>query len=345
MSPWQMINTVDFFVYDESKKGQALRTKIKDKNFVLRPARTGVGYIGLRIWPNYYEFAVVTLDEPLKSEDRYYFEMYVIISNHSNCYLRSLGASFYSVKPPYNQREGLNEFSPQIEIYSHNGLRAEKEWIKISGVFEAKGGERIVTIGTFATNNRLKFKTRKFSLKKREAYYYIDDVALFKLDKFGFPMIEAPIEQIDSLNNDSVIVEKLPIKENLENIKIDKYYKKINFPIGSSELTYEEYEKIGYVIEYMSQNEDVKLNILGYSGKIDNNDNTEQYKIAQKRAKSVFLFISGNKINRNRLIVNQKITGCYNDLKKQESEVPCNSVELFFSNDEDDNKRLELLSL
>ena len=172
MFPWQMINTVDFFVYDETKQQQILKTKIKDKNFKLRPAHSGKAYVGFRYWPRYSEYIVVELLKPLEAEQQYYFEMYMSISQHSNAYLRSIGCSFYHFKPPYAQKDGIIDFPPQFQVYKRGGLIDTTEWFKVAGVFSAEGGERFMTIGNFTKYNNEKFKRRKFGFGKREAYYY-----------------------------------------------------------------------------------------------------------------------------------------------------------------------------
>jgi len=337
MSPWQMINTIDYFIYDESKKDQAIKSKIKDKNFKLRPARTGKAYVGLRVWPRYSEYLVVELLQPLEADKQYYFEMYICLSNHSNAYLRSIGASFYTFKPPYSQKSGIFDFPPHITIYKHYGLIDTTDWFKVAGVFTAEGGERFMTIGNFSRNNTEKFKRRRFGFGKREAYYYIDDVALYKLDDFGFPLYEAPSS--DTLK--SVAYKHENSNQNKGTFDVEHYYKIIGFPSGSFELTYESYQKLAYVVNYLLSNPLVQIYIIGYAGTNDNSVDDEMVKLAQRRARNVSNFISGNKINKSRIHVNYSVSNCQDPNKSdQQIVIPCNSVEILFSNDTEDMKRV-----
>ncbi len=335
MYPWQMINTVDYFVYDESKKEQELKTKIKDKNFKLRPARTGKAYIGFRYWPRYSEYIIVELLKPLEKEKQYYFEMYMSISQHSNAYLKSVGCSFYPFKAPYTQKTGIIDFPPQFEVYKHTGLIDTTEWFKVAGVFTAEGGERFMTIGNFTKYNHEKFKRRKFGFGKREAYYYVDDVALYKLDDYGFPIYSEPLP--DTLMNDTTISVNDSIDQ--EN-KIESYFKNISFPPGSSELTYEAYQKLGVIVEYLNHNPSVTIWIIGHAGNSDNADETGQIKLSQKRARKIYIFLTGNKINKNRIVLKHSINSCTDQSIDPNSLLPCNSAEILFSDDTGDIRNL-----
>ncbi|MGB3842283.1 MAG: hypothetical protein WBL11_07610, partial [Bacteroidales bacterium] len=186
LKPWKKLNTADYFVYSTSKKIQDVN-KIKfDKNYILRPARTGNAYAGLRFWPkNYNEFLQVKLNKTLEKGKIYYFEVYITPSKYSNCYAKSFGASFYPNAPNYLSPLVLETYRPQIEVRDEKGLKSddpENEWLKISGTFTAMGNELFLTIGNFDLNNRDKFKRKSiFSFGKREAYYYVDDVLLCEI--------------------------------------------------------------------------------------------------------------------------------------------------------------------
>lgn len=336
MQPWQMINTIDYFVYDESKKGQIVRSKIKDKNFKLRPARTGKAYVGLRVWPDYHEFLIVELLQELEANRQYYFEMYIALSPHANSYLRSFGVSFYNFKPPYAQKNSIYDFPPQIRIFQHSGLGNTEDWVKVSGVFTAKGGERFMTIGNFSRNNNDKFKRRKFGLNKREAYYYIDDVALYIMDDRGFPVIEAD-ETVTELQDEVSYYQYDP------NIRreVEDYYRLIHFPTGSSELTYEAYQKLAYIIDFMNRKNDVNILIVGYAGISDSSEPEMQSLIAQRRAWSIAIFITGNKIHKNRLTLSFNTANCSENGQNSGNFIFCNSAEILFYNEPYDSQRIK----
>jgi len=333
MRPWRMINTVDYFVYDEAKADKPLRTKIKDKNFVLRPARTGKAYTGIRYWPRYYEYLIVELSEKLEKDERYYFEMYVVLSEHSNCYLRSLGVSFYSFIPPYSQTSAVREFRPQIEVYRHHGIKPDSAgWVKISDVFTAIGRERFMTIGNFSINNRTRFKKRKLSsFIKREAYYCIDDVALYKLDSLGRPIKEKVRDE------DEIIAENNPIFNLQLTDCVEPYYKQIEFPPSSYELTYESYKKLAHIIGFMNKQTNVKINIVGFASK---EESSNYERLAQRRANSVLIFLTGNRVLKDRikLFYSTSVCDIDDDIK---SDNLCHYAKILFNCDKDDVKAME----
>lgn len=198
--PWLSINIVDFFVYRESKVDQKIRIKparflgfsIFERTIIywydLTPARTGVAYVGMRFWPKHYEFIVIELKEQLKAEISYFFEMHIKSSKNTNSYLKEIGVAFYSYVPPYQRTFAIKDYPPQLRIINPSGFRSTDDWEVIRGVYTAEGGEKFVIIGDFELNDKIRFLRKNFSLKIREAYYFIDDIGLFLLDENGWPI-------------------------------------------------------------------------------------------------------------------------------------------------------------
>lgn len=333
MHPWQMINSIDFFIYEGENSKQRITSNVKDKNFRLRPARTGKAYVGLRVWPNYHEFLQVELLEKLERNSKYYFEFYVVISNHSNSYLKTLGASFYETKPPYTSKSAYVNFPPQIRVFDASGIGNSGDWTKISGEFYARGDERFLTIGNFSTARNSKFKKRKLSFKKNEAYYYIDDVALYKLDDNNNPILEKPSEDLISQNL------LLPESDEVtSNFGASKY---VAFAENSSDLTYQSYKQLASYIEHLNKNPETEIVLLSYtSSNPAEKSNTE--KLALSRARAIQIFISGNRINRQRIsIVNVEVANDEYvkslDLKK------IHVVELLLTDNKNDLMKIDFL--
>jgi hypothetical protein len=124
------------------------------------------------------------------------------------------------------------------------------------------------------------------------------------------------------------------------NNNIENYYKTVSFPPGSSELTYEAYKKLGIIVDYMNDNPSVTIWIIGYSGKSDNEDDSEQQKIAQKRSREIYIFLTGNRINKNRISLNYATSGCIERSEDNNTTLPCNSAEILMSDDREDIKKI-----
>lgn len=328
--PWTMINSIDFFVYDESKKEQRITTNVRDKNFRLRPARTGKAYAGLRVWTNYYEFLQVELKEELIRNQKYYFEFYVIISDHSNSLLNSLGASFYEIKPPYINKSAFVNYPPQVLMFDKKGIGHNNQWTKVYGEFYARGNERFLTIGNFSTEKFRKFEFRRFNFKRKEAYYYIDDVLL---QKISHDTLKENIT-VDSNQIDSILADLE--HEILSNFGISRY---IVFPENSTDLTFQSYNQLANYINYMLQNPEAELTLVANFYK-DNNEEDISYKLAAKRARAVQIFLSGNRITRQRIHIIYNFIendGLITQLNINKS----NIIELLLSDNKIEKQRIE----
>jgi outer membrane protein OmpA-like peptidoglycan-associated protein len=296
MKPWKKINTVDFFVNAEDRRYKEVNAAKRDRNYILRKPRSGHAYVGVRVWPKYNEFLQIQLRRTLIEGRAYSFEMYVTPSRYSNCYLKKIGASFYPNRPPYTTRQGKEDFPPQVESYRPFGIRDTAEWIRVNGVFVAKGGEKIMTIGNFSSAPQEKFRRKKLSLKKREAYYYIDDITVYELDDKGLPILDSltfALTLQDTLDTDSVdfIASTFSL--------LDSTVTNIYFEENSAKLDGQGYRKLGVIIEYLFENPGSTIRVDAYAspGELDG----MELKLAEKRAKAVYVFLTGNKIDKHRI--------------------------------------------
>lgn len=305
MKPWKKINTVDFFVNADDKRYKEVNAAKNDRNYILRKPRTGKAYVGLRVWPRYNEYLQVQLIRPLEKDRAYAFEMYITPSRYCNSYLKKIGASFYSYRAPYSTRQGKEDFPPQVEMYRPFGIRDTADWIRINGVFIAKGGEKIMTIGNFDVSPGAKFKRKAFSFSKREAYYYIDDISLYELDQNGVPIrdsIAYKLAHPDS-DGDGIINELDTIEpdndSNAAFADLDSNITHIYFQENSFKLDDPSYRKLAILTEFLYENPKVTIRIDAFSapGELDG----QEMKLAEKRAKAIHLFLTGNKITKERI--------------------------------------------
>lgn len=305
MKPWKKVNTVDFFVNAEDRRYKEVNAAKNDRNYILRKPRSGHAYVGLRVWPKYNEYLQVQLRRPLIEGKAYSFEMYITPSRYSNCYLKKIGASFYSHRPPYTTRAGREDFPAQVETYKPFGVRDTLEWFRVNGVFIAKGGEKIMTVGNFSTTPRDKFKRKKISFKKREAYYYIDDIAVYELDEKGVPIIDSlayAMSLQDSLDNDSTDLLASSFAG------LDSTITNIYFEENSSRLDEAGYKKLGIITEFLFENTKATIRVDTYAspGEMDG----QELKLSEKRAKSVYIFLTGNKIEKGRIVLHPVGNSC-----------------------------------
>jgi outer membrane protein OmpA-like peptidoglycan-associated protein len=154
-------------------------------------ANTGHGYAGIYVYTfdpthSYREYLQTELRYPLKKGGEYEIEFFYKLSSNSRYSVDRIGilvsdSSFKSTgdeiihTPTYEQKSA--------KTYDK---RITGGWEKFFYRYQAKGGERYLTIGNFSTNDQTKsfyISTTKAKepLLNKQAYFYIDDVRLTPL--------------------------------------------------------------------------------------------------------------------------------------------------------------------
>ncbi len=168
--PWIGIGTVDYYMKPEKRD----TSKYKG-------ARTGTAYAGLRFQKDYKEYMYVPLTEKLQKNKTYHFKMFVRLLDYNNVTVtvKQLGVYFSDVA--FNPKMSFDKESIVDSTYK-KGIAGTLNWIPIQGDYVAHGGEKFIIIGNFRTKMKDDFvKKNKLNLFEfAEAYYYIDDVSLYK---------------------------------------------------------------------------------------------------------------------------------------------------------------------
>lgn len=298
--PWRFINTVDFYVIGTKKR----LPPGTDKWNIPKP-KNGNAFVGLRIYSDYREFIQVKMIEKMTEGQRYYFEMWVSWSDHSTHYAKQLGASFYRKKPAYTSNYYIFGNPPQINAQDNKGLvQEEGQWMKISGTYRAKGGESYLSIGNFSKTHmkdRLKSKGFiNFKFWHREAYYFVDAVSVVKLEDYDRKTDSILVETTTDTNlvfeNENYIYEiekdSVLIAENLQ------------FESGSSTLLYNSYRELELIMEYLNENLDKHIEIIGHTDNIGSE--SSNLRLSENRAKTVYKYFVGNKIDGSRITYSGK---------------------------------------
>lgn len=168
--PWIGIGTVDYYMKPEKRDTSRYKG-----------ARTGTAYAGLRFQKDYKEYMYVPLTEKLQKNKTYHFRMYVRLLDYNNVTVtvKQLGVYFSDVA--YNAKMSFDKESIVDSTYK-KGIAGTLNWIPIQGDYVAHGGEKFIIIGNFRAKMKDDFvKKNKLNLFEfAEAYYYIDDVSLYK---------------------------------------------------------------------------------------------------------------------------------------------------------------------
>lgn len=126
------------------------------------------------------EYIQVRLSSPLITGEKYHVEFYTSLGDKSAYTVSEIGA-FLSVDRIGLTNSGNFECcDPQVV---NTSLITDREnWVKVSGCIIADGGESYITIGNFQNDTECQIIEVPGSFEAlREAYYYVDDVAVVHL--------------------------------------------------------------------------------------------------------------------------------------------------------------------
>jgi hypothetical protein len=150
---------------------------------------SGNGYAGLSCYNYWYNGSNINVREylrgqmidTLKSGRKYCAEFYVSRADASFWAINRIGM-YISGSPIPNDGQGdtINVI-PQIEFDPNAILTDTLEWVRISGQFEAQGGERYIAIGNFYSDNSTDTLSNLGVFIW--CYFYVDDVALYELSE------------------------------------------------------------------------------------------------------------------------------------------------------------------
>jgi hypothetical protein len=153
---------------------------VPDNGFGFQNARTGNAYGGFYtggqcLSPSgLREYVQIALTSVLAPGSQYFVSFYVSRSNIMKYATSKIGAYISVVAPTRNDMLGIN-VAPQIE--NNLGFITDTlNWVQISGVYTAQGGEQYITIGNFY--DEAGTDTLNMGSGGNCHYYYIDDVSV-----------------------------------------------------------------------------------------------------------------------------------------------------------------------
>lgn len=270
--PWQQIASVDYY-----------QEPISNDTTSQKGARTGTCYAGLRFQKKYKEFLQVKLAEPLHRGTVYEYEMYVRLAFWSNASLKSLGALF--TKMGYKSQGDVVRAALIDTVSKKSSFINGYKWFKVSGKYQADGGEKYLTIGNFSPNVKKDMvRMNVFKLGFKEAYYFIDDIKLVKAKEV---VEKVKVEIVGSFNidaQDSVLEVKKDVKVG-EKIAL----KNIFFENGRYYLLPESYSELNKLAQYLLRNPHMEVQINGHSDNVGSKSKNQ--KISEQRAREVFEYL------------------------------------------------------
>jgi len=161
-------------------------------------AQDGDAYAGvvcyLATYPNFREYIEVQLTSILQAGVCYELSFFMSLGDEpTNSTLNGLGAYFSNTMAV--QGNGVMNVTPQID---HLGafMTDSLGWLKVSGTYQALGGERYLTIGNFHDDEAVGITQIHSSIYSRNCYFYIDAVALIDVECTATGQEEVAVEEV-----------------------------------------------------------------------------------------------------------------------------------------------------
>jgi OmpA-OmpF porin, OOP family len=251
-------------------------------------AHKGYGYSGIYAYinnNNYREYLQAKLIDSLIEGKKYKVEFFFRLSVYSKYGVDKIGA-LLSDSIQYLPHDRIWTVEPTYTYVMDSAFsKITSQWNLVSFEYDAKGGEKFISIGNFSPDEALKKYPMNLSqvnepLLNRAAYFYIDDVSVT-------PMA-APVESKD-----------LAAKVNL--VKPNEVYilKHIYFDFNSYELQPLSNEEMSLLLSIMKKNPKWKVELSGHTD--DKGDNLYNYNLSLNRAKSVGQYLVRNGISTARI--------------------------------------------
>lgn len=243
------------------------------------------------------------LVQALEAEKMYCVQFYVSAADLSKFACNDLGAYLSTGRITSVEILKYDEIKPQILNPKNSVFISQDMWEPICATYQAKGGEKFITIGNFekGTDAELKKLQRPRGFTKPQvniAYYYIEDVSVTPLEEVEhcYCEKEEKKEVMNIVYSKSTSVIESEKKDNFREIE----HKKIFFDLRSNGISMEANKTLAEVIKLMNENPDVKIEILGNTENIEQADE-KLSALSEERAKNVFFYMNSKGIDESRL--------------------------------------------
>ena len=236
----------------------------------LRKPRSGKGYAG--ILAGEHQTIQTRLSRKLAKGNRYKVEFFLKSEHGSECALTPV----YGLLTKYSTMDSVFKyegFEKQVCIDDYKQLLDTSQWVKVEGIYSAKGDERYFTIAYHNIYRKL------FCL----CIYTIDDISVYPLDEENtFPQDIAIIDSNSYSKQANVFI-----------------LKNINFEFDKSELMPESFSTLDKLVDYLVENEKFCIVIKGHTDNVG--IETHNYELSTNRAKAVFEYLAMKGISKNRM--------------------------------------------
>ena len=126
------------------------------------------------------EYLQSQLSSSLQSGFFYLITFYSVLSNISKYSNNNIGAylSSNAIYTPGNWQQSFLNYSTQIKKYNNPVITDTLNWIEISAIYQAIGGEQYITLGNFNADSSTDTLKVCSNCLQNASYYFIDDISV-----------------------------------------------------------------------------------------------------------------------------------------------------------------------
>jgi outer membrane protein OmpA-like peptidoglycan-associated protein len=277
--PWKNIYTVDYY-----------HTPFKLANDKKVEPHGGKSFVGLRFQSKYREYMLVKLDSALKPGHHYTVEFWFCMGEWSTRALKSLGVCFSRKQLNQAQVEQAPAQS-KVEVGRKKGIIGDYKWTKLSMQYTATGGERFITFGNMAPDVDKDMVRIGKMFSKKEAYYFMDDVALFETPHNDSSVAAAAVKTDTATIGDKSLPADTFKTASAKDLKVGEIIKLHNvfFESGNADLLEESNDELDYMVQFLNENPNLQVRVNGHtdnSGYALNNQS-----LSEQRAFAVYNYL------------------------------------------------------
>ncbi len=227
-----------------------------------------VDWVSVAGYTKYSEYPQGELTEALVAGQTYIFSLDISLADLSGRAVKGLGVHFSNDKIENKNNKAL-DLKPQIVFEEF--IEDKANWVKVSGSFIAKGGEKFFTIGAFdGTFEAKSIVTPKKENDNKRAYYYINGTSLMK-----FPLSQ---DEMETLKRATEMV---------------------FFNTGSAVIKNESHSELDKVAEILKKYPQVEALVEGHTDNTGGDD--LNMKLSKDRAKAVKDYLISKGVDGNKL--------------------------------------------
>ncbi len=170
-------------------------------------------YVGIAIYDpngtNTREYVSVQLIDTMESNKFYFVEFYTSTGEGISSVCSNNLAIHVSDTALLSTNSFYFNVSASLKYFNNEVIDDTVNWIKVSGIYQAHGGEKFLTIGNFNTDAET-LEGPEYNTTNWQAYYLIDDVSVIPLDSIvGGISVHAGPDQTVYIGDTVFIGEKI----------------------------------------------------------------------------------------------------------------------------------------